>query len=142
MNRKKTHKLIIFILVPILVIGLIIFVKQKMNHDFILSVSNQSSNVDPVDIKISIDGEVIVNHDFIWATGHYAERFQLSLSKGIHEIYIESIKGKAELKEEFEVKDKHWASVDYWYIPEESSYNSTPRKFNFYLKDEPLGNID
>lgn len=41
------------------------------------------------------------------------------------------------LEKEFEIKDKHWAVVDYWYYPE-AHYNPTPKQFSFDIQDKPI----
>lgn len=118
--------------------------RQDQNGNFILYVSNQSGAVDPVDIKIFIDGEVAVEQDFHQAGGHNWQKFQFSLSQGNHAIYAMSIKGEAKLEKEFEIKDKHWVVVDYGYSPLSKPCSSnycgelTPRHFSFYMRDEPI----
>jgi hypothetical protein len=118
--------------------------EQNQNGNFILYVSNQSSAIDPVDIKIFIDGEVVVEQNFSQNGGHNWKKFQLSLSKGIHSIYAVSIKGEVKLEKEFEVKDKHWVAIDYGYFPLLKPCSSnycgefTPRQFNFDMRDEPI----
>jgi hypothetical protein len=91
---------------------------QDENGNFILFVSSQSFAIDPVDIKIHIDGKSAVNQDFYVGEQHNWQEFRFSLPKGNHSIHAESVKGEAELEEEFEIKDKHWAAVDYRYYPE------------------------
>ncbi len=104
-------------------------------ENFILYVSSQSFTIDPVDIKIMIDGKVVVNKDFYVGNQHNWQKFQFSLSSGNHKIYVESVKGDAKLEKEFEITNKHWAEIDYWYNPESSQEQ---KEFAFNIRDEPI----
>ncbi len=83
----------------------------------ILLVSNQSSHVDPVDIKVSMDGAVAVDKNFS-VDGKFPQpnwkRFKFWLPRGTHKLSVTSVKGKATLEKEFEIKEKHWAALTYW----------------------------
>jgi len=117
---------------------------EDKDGNFILYVSNQSSAVNPVDIRIFIDGKVAVNELFD-VTGkrtpqHNWKKFQFSLSKGTHELRISSKQGKATLEKDFEINNEHWAVVDYWYYPRiTGGAGPTPRSFTFDIKDKPIG---
>jgi hypothetical protein len=106
-------------------------------NNFVLYVSNQSFANDPVDIKIYIDGELIVDQDFYVENQHNWKMFQLTLSKGKHKLKVTSDKGKAGLKKKFEVTGMHWAVVDYWFYPK-THYMPTPKKFTFTISDKPI----
>ena len=113
--------------------------QQDENGNFILYVSNQSPAIDPVDIKIDIDGKKAVDQDFYVEDGHNWRQFQFSLPKGTHQLRVKSVKGSATLETEFEIKDKHWAVIDYWYYPEVTGgAGPTPKQFTFDIKDEPI----
>lgn len=116
---------------------------QDPNGNFILYVSNQSFAVNPVDITIAIDGESAVEADFDVAGGHVPQhnwvRHQFALEPGTHTITAASEKGKAALEKQFEITDKHWAVIAYWYYPDNArGATPTPRKFSFIIKDEPI----
>ncbi len=49
---------------------------------------------------------------------------------------VESKKGQTRLTKEFEIKDKHWAVVNYWYYPK-SHYSPWPKHFSFDIQDKP-----
>lgn len=153
---KKSHILVVLILI-IIIGGLVIFLNQReksptlmtspatelpqdQNGNFILYVSNQSPAIDPVDIKILIDGEVVVEQEFHHGGGHKNwKKLQFSLSKGEYTIYAISLKGEAKLEQQFEVTDKHWAAVGYSYYPLPNQTNElTPRQLNFHMQDEPI----
>jgi hypothetical protein len=51
-----------------------------------------------------------------------------------------SDKGKAALEKEFEIKNKHWAVVDYWNYPKVTGgAGPTPASFSFRIQDTPIG---
>jgi len=104
---------------------------------FTLFVSNQSFAIDPVDVRVEIDGELVVSDYFHVGDQHHFVPSRLSLLQGKHRIRIWSAKGEAELSTEFELKDHDVGVVTYWYYPE-SHYNPTPRKFDFSTQKGPL----
>jgi serpin B len=109
---------------------------QDKNGNFTLYVSNQSFAVDPVDIKVYIDGKVATDQNFDVGTGkrrqHNWQTFQFQLADGAHRLRVESKKGQASLEEQFEVKGKRWAILNYWSSPD------TPKKFSFTVSDNPI----
>ncbi len=118
---------------------------QNNNGNFILYVANQSFAVNPVDIKVYINGQVAIDQDFDIGKEfpqHNWIKFQYSLPKGTYQLKVESIKGKATLETKFEIIAKHWAVIDYWYYPEiTGGAGPTPRQFIFNIEDEPIGFI-
>jgi len=105
---------------------------------FTLIVSNQSYAISQVDIRVEIDGELVVSDDFKVAGQHSFIPFKLNLPEGKHHIRIWSEKGSAELAADFEVdKNIDTGLVTYWYYPE-SHRNPTPRSFNFRASKGPL----
>ncbi len=107
------------------------------NGCFTLFVSNQSFKIDPVDVRVEIDGELVVSAYFWVGSQHTFVPFTLSLSKGAHRIHIWSTKGDAELSTEFELEDHDVGVITYWYYPK-SHYEPTPRHFNFGTQKGPL----
>ena len=107
------------------------------NGKFTLYVSNQSFAISPVDIRVAIDGEVVVRQYFDVGNQHTWKAFKLSLSLGPHELKVSSVKGTAELTTQFDVKGEHWAVIDYWYYPK-SHYDPTPKHFSFDIQDKPI----
>jgi hypothetical protein len=104
---------------------------------FTLFVTNQSFAISPVDVRVEIDGELVVSDYFDVGSQHTFKPFHLSLSKGKHRIRIWSEKGGAELSKEFELKDQDIGVIEYWYYPE-SHYSPTPRHFSFRTLKGPL----
>ena len=114
-------------------------VANDPNGNFHLYVSDQSFAISPVDIKVFIDGELVVNGVFNVGSQHSWQTFVLKLSPGRHEIVAESSKGHAKLEQTFEVGDKLWAALDYWFYPKpEGGVKPCPRHFSFYVRDEPI----
>lgn len=109
------------------------------NGNFHLYVSNQSFAISPVDIKVFIDGKPVVNGSFNVGTHHTIITYVLKLSPGQHKIVAESLKGHAKLERTFEVHDKLWADLAYWYYPKpEGGAEPCPRQFTLDLRKEPI----
>jgi hypothetical protein len=107
--------------------------------NFTLHVSNQSFAIDPVDIKIYIDNKLAVNQEFTVETQHNWLSFKFKLEPGKHYIKAVSQTGEAVMEKEFEVKDKHWVVIDYWYYPKEQYREETKKHFSWMMQDEPIG---
>lgn len=104
-----------------------------------LYVSNQSFAISPVDIKMFIDGELVVNGSFEVGSQHTIQEFVLKLSPGRHKIVAESSKGHAKLEQTFEVDDKLWAALGYCFNPEaEGGVEPSPPHFVFDVRKEPI----
>ncbi|MCK9555939.1 hypothetical protein M0R36_09035 [bacterium] len=133
----------VFIFCVILSFLLPVFAEETTEANFILYISNQSFDVNPVDIKIYIDGKLVVNQDFD-VTGnrvpqHNWQKFEFNLSIGSHRLFVSSKKGDATLEKEFEISKKHWAVVDYWYYPKVTGgAGPTPKSFSFHIQDEQI----
>jgi hypothetical protein len=98
--------------------------------NFILYISNQSLTIDTVDIKVYIDGKLVINEDFdVYgkAPGHNWKTFYFRFSKGIHKLKVESKKGGATFKKEFHIKNRHWVVIDY-----------TNKGFIFDISNKPI----
>lgn len=100
--------------------------------NFVLYVSNQSFEIDPVDIVIEIDGEQIIDGDFDVGNQHNWKRYVLRLSPGRHTLTARSTDGDATLNESFVASDRRWAVLNYWYYTE--AYGSPPEPKHFELK--------
>jgi hypothetical protein len=107
---------------------------QNENGNFVLYVSNQSFDVSPVDIRIQIDGKEAVSSDFAVGNQHNWVQHTFQLAAGKHRLVAVSRKGKAQVEEEFEIIDKHWAVVDYW-CPDPDG----KAQISFTIHDQPIG---
>jgi hypothetical protein len=113
--------------------------EQDENGNLTLYVSNQSFAISPVDITVHIDGKKAVDRKFDVGNQHIWIGYSFSLSKGEHKLVAVSKKGGARFEGQFEIKDEHWAVVNYWYYPDTTGgAGSTPRKFSFNIQDKPI----
>jgi len=107
---------------------------------FTLYVSNQSFDIEWVDIVIEIDGARVVDDVFLVEDQHNWKEYAIDLSPGAHTLTARSVEGDATFERSFEVTGDHWAAIDYWYVTEEYG-TPTPKQFMFYIQDEPIGFI-
>lgn len=121
MEIEKTKSLF-KILFPLLIIAFLVgcndsipTIAQTENGNFILYVSNQSSFIDPVDIKVIIDGQIAVNQEFLTKGGHNWIKFQFQLEKGKHLLFASSTKGNLKQDSVFTIDSKLYGVVDYWF---------------------------
>ena len=113
---------------------------QSENGNFTILVSNQSFEITPVDIKVLIDNKTTIDQEFHVKDQHNWTKFTFNLEKGKHTFKAESTKGNTSIETEFEIKDKHWAVLNYWYYPEDTDKGEPmPRQFTFGVKDHPVG---
>ena len=83
--------------------------------NFSLTVSNQSFDIDPVDIMVKIDGKTVIDDEFLVIQQHNYQHYDFILEPGVHTLYAESIKGEYQLKEKFTIRNELWASIDFQY---------------------------
>jgi hypothetical protein len=106
---------------------------------FTLYVSNQSFAISPVDITVTIDGEVVVREYFDVGNQHGWKQFTLDLADGTHTLEVKSDRGAASLSKTFDVSGPRWAVIDYWYYPDsQHGAGPTPRSFSFEIQDTPI----
>jgi len=125
---------------------------QDPEGNLVLTVSNQSFAVNPVDIRVTIDGEVAVDEAFEVGegqpAGHGWKQFRLRLGAGAHRLRAVSGRGEAELDVEFEVvaddavgdddrqaSGKHYALLMYWCS---SAPEDDDARFTLQLADQPI----
>jgi len=154
LSKNKKIYLILLLSYLLLLVFLRFFAKQNQSPRFLsqettkeilnqkasdknitLYVSNQSFAISPVDIVIKIDNEKIVDSIFHVDDQHNWYKYTVDLKPGIHKIEAFSTKGIASLTKSFNVTDRHWIGVDFWYYPE-THYSPTPRKFSFFMTDK------
>jgi len=103
--------------------------------NFTLTVSNQSFDLDPVDILVKIDGITVIDDEFLVKGQHNYHHFEFLLKPGTHTIYAESIKGKSQLSKEFVIEKELWASLNFWYY----EGDETPPEFHLIISEDELG---
>jgi hypothetical protein len=96
-----------------------------------LWVSNQSFDVDPVDIQIYVDEQQVVCDSFRVESQHSWILFELELDEGEHSLRAVGLDGQVELAEAFTVSNEHWGLVEFW---TEEGRNF----FTFHVQDEPI----
>jgi hypothetical protein len=104
----------------------------------VLYVSNQSSAIPEVDIAVSIDGKQVVNSSFSIGMGHNFIEHSVALSPGAHTIHAISRRGSAEYQGTIQVRDTLWASLDYWFQPNDGKGMPVERSFTFRSQERPL----
>jgi len=96
-------------------------------------ISNQSIQVSPVDITVTIDGNPVVSKNFAVGNQHRFESFWVDLPEGRHRVIVKSAKGKARREETVTITRKmRWIDVMFWTDP--------AGKFTFELvgEDRPI----
>ncbi|KPJ97877.1 MAG: hypothetical protein AMK71_12315 [Nitrospira bacterium SG8_35_4] len=112
---------------------------ENKNSNFTLIVSNMCSTNCPVDIKIHIDGELVVDDTFETGLQNGWKPFHFKLAGGKHSIKAKSVKGKATLMQEFEIRKDHWASMEYRKDNESgSAARSISGILTFHMHDVPV----
>jgi hypothetical protein len=93
---------------------------QKIPKDSVtFLISNQSYDIDPVDIRILADDQIILQHEFpVLDSGQLAQhnwqRFNFSLAEGNHRILISTKKGNAKLEKIITIKKSTTVTIAYW----------------------------
>ncbi len=126
MFRKSI--LISFVFVALLISGC----STGSDNNFILYVSDQSFDVSPVDVKVYIDDQLMIDEEFEVGNQHNWKKFEYKLSKGQHTLKAVSEKGDAVLEEEFVVLNNRWAALNYW------SSETEAKKFTVNIQSTPI----
>jgi hypothetical protein len=103
---------------------------------FTLFVSNQSFDLDPVDIRLSLDDQLAVTGDFVVEGQHTWVKFEFGLAPGTHEIRAISADSDAVLAQTFVMDDRKYGVVNFWFYAA-GSPEPTPPQFSFSLSDTP-----
>lgn len=105
----------------------------------ILYVSNQSFAINPVEIKVFIDGRKVIDDKFKIRYQRNWRKYQFELARGTHRLRIESANGDATWEEPFDITRRQWGVINYWCQPKDAESAATAvRKINFELKSEPF----
>ena len=107
-------------------------------HPFTLYVANQSFEVNPIDIKVTVDGATVAAGTFYAGEGSNWRRYVVRLAAGRHVLRALTRKGAAALKREFNVTGPRWAAVAYRNVSP-SRGGRTIRHFAFEIRDRPFG---
>jgi hypothetical protein len=114
------------------------FTRDAPFHKLTLYVANQSVDVNPVDIKVTVDGVTVAAGAFYAGYGRSWRRYDVRLAPGRHVLRAMTRKGGAALKREFTVTGARWAAVAYRNVSP-SRGGRTVRHFAFAIRDRPFG---
>jgi hypothetical protein len=115
--------------------------EQNESFAFELIVLNTSATMQSVDIKVYIDGELVVEDVFINGSDMgiaYHKRYPLQLAEGAHTIEAISEIGEALLEAQFQVTQEHWAMLGYEFSPGYGYPVTPPKHFGFAFQNEPI----
>ncbi|MCZ7557503.1 MAG: hypothetical protein M5R41_13975 [Bacteroidia bacterium] len=88
---------------------------QDGSGNFVLYVSNQSFDIPTVDIQVTIDGKTAVSATFEVKNQHNWIKHTFLLAPGKHVLKASSVTGEATVESEFEVNERLWGVLNYWY---------------------------
>jgi hypothetical protein len=114
------------------------FARDAPFHKLTLYVANQSVDVNPVDIKVTVDGVTVAAGAFYAGYGRSWRRYDVRLAAGRHVLRAMTRKGGAALRREFTVTGARWAAVAYRNVSP-SRGGRTVRHFAFAIRDRPFG---
>lgn len=106
---------------------------------FVLYVSNQSFDLDPVDIEVRLDGELALEGDFLVEGQHSWHTFDFDLAPGTHELRAVTRAGDTVAVEEIEIDDApSYGVLNFWYYEPGRDYPEPYGPgFSFDQLDEP-----
>ena len=110
------------------------------NGNVVLYVSNQSLELGRVDITVEIDGHPVVSRDFKVGSQHTYVPFRLELARGRHVLTARSVTGKASLRRSFQVGEKGWLMVSYWYYTKAQG-SPMPRQLDLRVLHGPWRSV-
>lgn len=82
-----------------------------------LYVSNQSFDIDPVDIDVFIDGEPAVTGDFLVEGQHSWHEFPFDAALGAHEIMAVSSQAPSPVTASLDLGKPEHVVISFWYYP-------------------------
>lgn len=103
-------------------------------------VSNQSFDLDPVDIDVYVDGIKLITGDFLVQGQHTWVRFDFTAEAGKpHTVRAVTKKGGVDKSEVVQVPTAgRWVVVNFWYYGPKH-YEPTPQSFSIDASDEEPG---
>ncbi len=114
------------------------FARGEPYYPLTLYVANQSFDVNPVDIKVTIDGVTVAAGAFYAGGGRSWRRYDVRVAAGRHVLRALTRKGGAALKREFAVTGPRWAAVAYRNVSP-SRGGRTVGHFAFAIRDKAFG---
>jgi len=98
-----------------------VILPQNEKGNLSIHVSNQSYDINTVDINVLIDDKIAIHDDFDvkgnQTPQHNWQQYRFQLENGEHKIIISSLKGNAKFENTFEISGSHVVIIAYWYDP-------------------------
>lgn len=99
-----------------------------------LLISNQSFDLDPVDIDVFLDGKHVVTGDFHVNGQHTWVPFDFSVPAGHHTLRVEGVGGDVTLNAGFDMSAETWGVLNFWYYKDaQGGAEATPKHFDWTL---------
>lgn len=107
-----------------------------------LLISNQSFDVDPVDVDVFIDGKHVVTGDLQVNSQHTWYPFDFYVPTGHHTIRALGMGGDVTLNADFDVSTETWGVLNFWYSEDTQGVaKGTPEHFDWMTSTtEPIFN--
>jgi hypothetical protein len=95
---------------------------EPTDEVFVLMVSNQSFEDDPVGLQISIDGQVVADDRYVVGSQHTVTTYVVrGLAPGSHELSVTSDTGVSFVSRVRAAEGRpRWAYLTYWYHPDDT----------------------
>ena len=103
------------------------------NGNFVLYLSNQSFDIDPVDIRAYIDNKLAVNKEFFCVNQHNWVKFQFNIKNGNHKLYCVADKGNVNIDTTFNLSESPYCVVEFWYYKKTSTYAGMKKELTIKL---------
>jgi hypothetical protein len=112
---------------------------ERPDGNLRLYVSNQSFDIDPVDIEIAIDGRRAVAGEFRVEGQHNWILYRFALAPGRHVLRATAHDGRVRLVRRFTMERRLWAVVDFWYYPDDGAgIGGEPPRLTFDTSRRPI----
>jgi len=106
---------------PVTVRGLM--VPEDPSGNVILAISNQDRTVDPLDVRVLLDGVPIIDATIAIGDLHPSyEQYRFTWPPGIHALRVASKRAPATLVSTIDVTGKLWLSILYGYPPRATEF--------------------
>lgn len=112
--------------------------KQIYKGNLILQLSNESPNVDPVDMAVYLDGKLVLQKPIPYLSGRHIEELTLNVKPGKHKVSIKSKNGEAEISRTIFVKDQIFVAALYRHFNGSDLYPPAKRHIEFRISSTPM----
>jgi hypothetical protein len=109
--------------------------KEPEKIPFVLILNNRSFDLDPVDVRVQIDGEQVAEQDLPLRATQVYFTYELQLTPGTHLVRALTSKGQVTFEETFDIGWKRWALLTFHYNAE-THQDPKPAHFTWEVMDE------